>query len=140
MVKDSSTIENMDLATLVNSIAQDTGKLVTGQVELLRSEVAQELRRAGGAAVSIAAGGGLTAAGGLLSGMMLAHLVQRTTRMPLWLCFGIVGGGVAAAGVALLQAGRQELANVQLTPPPESAATLKENAAWLKKQLTPDKR
>ena len=43
----------------------------------------QELRQAGNAAVSVAAGGGLAAAAGILSGMTLAHLLHRATGLPL---------------------------------------------------------
>ena len=78
----------------------------------------------------------LMAAGGLLSGMMLAHALHRATRLPLWACYGLVGGGLGAAGVKLMQHGRDQIASVQLLPPPETAAALQENAAWVKEQVT----
>jgi hypothetical protein len=130
-----SDVENMDLPTLLKEIGRDTGTLVTQQVELIRAEVGQELRRAGEGAAAIAAGGGLAAAGGLLSGMMLAHLLERTTRLPLWMCYGAVGGGAIAASLALLNKGRHDIAAVQLTPPPETTEALKENATWLQGQV-----
>jgi hypothetical protein len=137
MAKQTVPPNEMELSTLVAEIVHDTGTLLSKQVELLRAELAEEARRAGGAAVSLAAGGGLMAAGGLLSGMMVAHVLQRTTRLPLWACYGLAGSGIGAAGLALLQEGREKIASVQLVPPPESAAALQENVAWLKNQMTP---
>jgi hypothetical protein len=136
MSKAAPAVENLDLPALVGGIVRDTGTLMGQQVDLLRAEVTQEVRRAGGAAVSIAAGGGLAAAGGLLTGMMLAHVLQRTTRLPLWACYGAVGGGIGAAGALLLLQGRDKIANVQLVPP-QTTEALKENVAWLKDQVTP---
>jgi hypothetical protein len=128
-------LKNVEFSSLVGAIVQDMGSLLGQQLQLLRAELHQEARRAGVGMASFAAGGGLMAAGGLLSGMMLAHLLQRTTRLPLWLCYGAVGGGLGAAGWDLLQKGRGSLAQVQLIPPPESAAALKENVEWAKAQM-----
>lgn len=135
MSKESAALKEMDLVTLIGGIAQDTGTLVNQQFELLRADLAQEAQRAGGALTSLAAGGGLLAAGGLLSGMMLAHGLHRATRLPLWMCYGVVGGGLGAAGAKLLQTGRDRIGHVQILPPSESAAALQENVEWAKAQI-----
>ena len=121
--------------SLLGDIAHDGRHLLDQQIELFRVEVGQELRRAGGAVASVAAGGGLTAAGGILSGFMLAHLLHRTTHLPLWSCFGLVGGALGAAGVRLLRSGRDGFSELQ--PLPQTTAALGENVTWLKDQLTP---
>lgn len=136
MSEEARSLEKQDLPTLVAGIARDTGTLVNQQIELLRADLAAEARRAGGGIVSMAAGGGLVAAGGLLSGMMLAEALHRASRLPLWVCYGLVGGGLGATGVALLRQGRDAIATVELLPPPETAAALKENVAWVKEQIT----
>lgn len=136
MSKDSASLQNQDLPTLIGGIARDTGTLVQQQVDLLRADLVSEARRAGGAVLSMAAGGGLVAAGGLLSGMMLVHALHRATRLPLWVCYGLVGSGLGATGLTLLRDGREKIASVQLLPPPETAAALKENVAWVKQQVT----
>jgi hypothetical protein len=137
MPDQADSLEKLDLSALLREILQDSGTLVGQHVELLRAEVMQEVRRAGGAAALMAAGGGLAMAGGLLSGIMLAHLIHRETKLPLWVCYGIVGGGVSAAALALLQEGRERLSQVQLLPPPETTNALMEDAKWLKEKLTP---
>ena len=135
MTHRATPLENQDLAELVGGIVHDAGTLLSEQVDLLRAEVSQQVRHAGEAAASIAAGGGLTAAGGLLSGMMLAHLLHRVTKLPLWACYGAVGGGISAAGIALLLEGKNKIGQVQLTP--QTVESFKENAAWLKEQVSP---
>ncbi len=135
MSNQASEIEDLDLGSLVAGIAQDSGRLLEQQIGLLRDEIKQEAARIGEGAVQVAAGGGLLAAGGLLTGMMLAHIVQRATRLPLWMCYGIVGGGMTATGIAQFIAGREKLSSVQMTPPPETATAFKENVEWLKNQL-----
>lgn len=136
MAKPSNPGANEDLANLARSIARDAGKLFSQHVDLLRAEMSQEMRRAAGAALSLAAGGGLAAVGGLFVNLMLAHLMQRTTRLPLWCCYGLVGGGCATAGMALLRQGQARLTDVRLLPT-QTVAAVEENLTWLKEQLHP---
>jgi hypothetical protein len=84
----------------------------------------------------VAAGGGLAAAAGILSGMMLAQLLHRATGLPLWASYGAVGGALGAAGAALLRSGGKGLAGLHLIPP-QTAQAVKENLTWLKQELTP---
>jgi hypothetical protein len=133
--KRPGTANPTDLGTLVGSIAGDATELVREQIDLFKAEAARELRRAGEAAAAAAAGGGLVAAGGLVSGLMLVHLLNRATGLPLWACYGLVGGGLGAAGAALLKAGRDGIAG--LRPLPRTTEALGENVAWLKDQLDP---
>jgi hypothetical protein len=111
--------------------------LVAQQVDLLRSEVRQELGEAKAAAASMGAGVGLVAAGGLLSTLMLVHALHKATGLPLWACYGLVGGAAGAAGAGLLAAGRKGAEGVRLLPPPRTARAVKENLTWLKEQVTP---
>jgi hypothetical protein len=120
---------------LARDIVQDAERLIVQQFDLLRSEVRQGLQQAGGTMLSLSAGAGLVAAGGMLATLMLVHGVQRATRLPLWSCYGLVGGALGAAGAALLANGRRQLGGLQLIPE-QSAAALKENLAWLKEQVT----
>src|SRR5262249_34280894 len=101
------------LGALLGTIAPDAKGLLGQQPHPFPAEVGQELGKAGTAAASVAAGGGLTAAGGLLSGFMLAHLLHKLTGAPLWACYGLVGGGLGAAGVALLRSGRDTIADLR---------------------------
>jgi len=125
-----------DLTTLVKEIIHDSEALIGQQLRLLRSEVREELDQAKDAALAIGAGAGLVATGGVLTALMAVHALHKATRLPLWGCYGLVGGLLGATGAGLLAVGRREAAGVQLAPPPRTTEALKENLAWLKEQTT----
>jgi len=136
VVKHPATAHEPELTTLVKEIVADSGTLIGQQLALFRSEVHRELDEAKEAALAIGAGAGLVATGGVLSALMLVHALHKGTRLPLWSCYGLVGGFLGASGLGLLAAGRDRAAGVHLLPPPETAQALKENLAWLKEQTT----
>jgi len=136
MAQTSAPADNLNITDLVGRIAEDAGRLIGQQIDLLTTEVKDELRKAAGSASQVAAGGGLTAVAGIMSGMMLAHLLNRATGLPLWCAYGTVAGALGAAGAALLKSGGAGLAQVDLVPPHATQA-VKENLSWLKDQLTP---
>jgi hypothetical protein len=119
-----------DTGELVQAIAQDAGRLIEEQFRLLRSEVEQEIAKARRAAISVGLGAGLVATGGILGTLMAVHFLHRTTQLPLWGCYGLVGGLLGAAGAGLLSSGVAEAAQIRLLPP-QTAETLREDAATL---------
>ena len=135
MTTDADRDGERDASELLGDITRHAGTLVVQQLDLARAEIGQELRRAGTAAASLAGGGGLAVAGGLLGGFAVAQLLRDITGLPLWLCYGAAAGGLGAAGGMLLKSGRDGLAG--LKPLPETVAAFGENVEWLKDQLTP---
>jgi len=125
-----------DLTTLLKEIVEDSERLIEQQMRLLRAEVQEQLQRAEVAALSLGAGAGLVATGGAFSALMVVHALHKATRLPLWACYGLVGGTLGALGTSLLAAGRKEAANIRLLPPPRTAAALRENLTWIKEQTT----
>jgi hypothetical protein len=91
------------------------------------------------AAMSLGIGLGLAAIGGWLLILMLVHLVHVFTALPLWACYGIVGGLLAAGGIELLVLGTQKLAQLHLVPQ-DTVETMKENVQWLKEQVRSNSR
>ena len=128
--------EEPTLGELVREIAHDAETLIDQQFQLIRSEWRQELDQAKGAAAALGAGTVLVATGGILTTMMLVHGLQRATRLPLWGCYGLVGGAMGAFGAGLLVGGMRKAGDVHLAAPPESLAALKENLAWIGDQAT----
>jgi hypothetical protein len=124
-----------DIASKVSeaaeSVAHDAERLAILHVDLLRSELKQAAGDASPALVSLGAGAGLAAAGGLLGSLALVHGLQRATRMPLWTCYGLVGGVLGAVGVGLMGSGGRKLSGVDLVPH-ETLAALKEDLEWVK--------
>lgn len=134
MARKTDTRTEPDFTQLVEGIIEDGQRLIRQEFELLRGEVREEIAHAKSAAVSAGAGVGLLALGGALGVEMLVHGLHAGTGLPLWACYGLVGGAAGAAGVALLGQARRQAAGVHLGLPPQTAASLSENLAWLKGQ------
>jgi hypothetical protein len=120
---------------LVKTIARDADRLLGLHADLLRSELRRTAAAVSPALVSIGAGAGLVAAGGLLGSFMLVHGLHRTTRLPLWGCYGLVAGVLGTLGVGLVGSGMRRLSGVGLLPR-ETIATLKEDLEWIKHRTT----
>jgi len=125
-----------ELTHRLSEIADLVAQLAGQQFRLLASEVRQDARNTGEAALCFGGAAGMFAAGGVLSTLALVHLLHRATRLPLWTCYGIAAGLAGGTGVGLVAAGRAKAAAVQLPALPETAAGLKENLAWIREQLT----
>jgi hypothetical protein len=124
-----------DLMALIKEIVHDSEVLAGQQVRLLRTELREELVHAREAALLLGAGAGLAATGGVFSALALVHALHKATRLPVWVCYGLVGGLLGAAGAGLLSSGRERAAGLRL-PPPQTMAALRENLAWLEEQVS----
>jgi uncharacterized membrane protein required for colicin V production len=124
------------IATLVSGIVGDGQRLIEQQLALFRREIESALRQARNAAISMALGAGVAALGGLLLVAMFVHLLHAYTDLPLWGCYGLVGGVLAATGALLLIIGGKGAADVHLLAPKQSTEAFKENVEWLKHQTT----
>jgi hypothetical protein len=112
-------------------IAHDAERLVGLHAELLRSELRQSAAQAAPALASLGAGAGLAVAGGLLGSLAMVHALHRATRLPLWGCYGLVGGLLGAAGAGLVGSGVRQISEVSFIPR-ETIATIKEDFEWVK--------
>jgi hypothetical protein len=123
--------KKMNLAEQVEPIAQDAERIVGLHVDLLKSELRQASREITPALVGLGAGAGLALTAGILGSLALVHGLNRSTRLPLWGCFGLVGGLLGATGLGLMGSGARQLSRVSLVPY-ETIATLKEDVEWVK--------
>ena len=122
-----------DLGDLLGAVLRDAEALAGQHVALLRAELRHELVEAGLAAASVGVGASLTAAAGVLGSLMLVHKLHDSTRVPLWGCYGLVGGALGAVGVGLLASGLGRAAAVDLVPR-QTGAALREDFEWVKDQ------
>ena len=128
------------VSTAVRGIIEDAVELMRQQLLLLKAELRADVRKA---AVSIALLAG--SIGPLLMGMlmfclMFVHLLHWATlpseqlvdpaTLPLWTCYGIVGGAFALVGAGLLSVGVYRFKHFHPFPE-ESARALEENIQWL---------
>ena len=136
MTNEPESRREQGTSDLIHGILADAEKLFHEQVALLRQEVRDEIARARSAVVAGGVGVGMTALGGVLCAQMLVHGLQSATRMPLWACYGLVGGGLAGGGLALLNRARRDVAGIPLGLPPKTSEAIRENVDWLKKQAS----
>jgi hypothetical protein len=126
------------LAQLVGELVEDAKQLLRQELALATHEIHQEIDKTKVALASLGVGIGLAAVGGLLLIVMLVHLLHALTPLPLWACYGIVGGIFAVIGVVLLYRAKQQISRIDIIPP-QTIDTMKENVRWIKEKTTSDK-
>ena len=128
MVRDERSIGD-----LFSELANETGTLIRQEVALAQAEVTQKATVAGKNVASLAMGGavGYAAFLTLLAGVvaMFSYL------MPVWLAALIVAAIVGAVSYYMITAALAKLKKADLAPR-ETVMTLKEDAQWLKRQVT----
>jgi hypothetical protein len=131
MAADLQTNSGPTLTHLVSGIIGDAQALLKQQLALFRTEMKQDIKRTKQALVALVSGLALVSVGATLLCFMAVHGLHAAFRdLPLWACFGIVGGVLAAGGgIAFYSALRQFQ---EFNPlPDESAQALKENVQWI---------
>lgn len=123
------------LASLIGGIINDARDILLKEFTMAKLEVRDELRKAKTAAVSLGIGISISVVGGLLLILMLVHLLHALADLPLWGCYGIVGGVLLAVGLFALYTGKKTAEKIEIVPQ-ETVETLKENAKWIKDQTT----
>ena len=129
MATDTRQPASSDLSRLAEGTIRDIETLIGQHFDLLKTEMKQELAKARDAAVDVGAGVGAVAVGGALGTLALVHLLQRVTRLPLWACYGAVGGSLGLLGAASIAAGVRRASDLNLVP--------RQTAEVLKEELTP---
>ena len=126
--------EASDVPSVLGAIARDGTRLVRQQVELFRAEARQELSKVVRSGGVVAGGAGLTAAAGLMGGLMAVHFLHRVTRLPLWVCYGLAAAGAGTGGLYLMRTGARDLLDLRF---PRTTQALNENLEWLGEQASP---
>jgi hypothetical protein len=124
------------LAALLGGIMHDAKDLLVQELTLAKLEGQDELRQIKTATLSLGIGIGVAAVGGILLSVMLVHVLAAYTDIPLWGCYGIVGSGFGVLGWVLLASGKHKIEEIDVIP--QTVETMKENAQWLREQMTSD--
>jgi len=119
------------MTSLVSGIITDAQDLIKQQLDLVRHEIREDVRKAKEAAASLALGFGLAAVGGLFVCTMLALLLQKAG-LEQWACFGIVGGVMLVVGLVLTYLAKKEAETINPLGG-EAAKALEENVQWITK-------
>jgi len=135
MASNQAATADTGISELVKDALGQGQKLLQQQFDLLRQELKEEVGKAGAAATSVGGGAGMIALGCGLGILAAVHFLHARTRLPLWACYGIVGGAFIGCGAQLLTAGVVAASDVHLIPE-QTTEALKENAAAVGEALS----
>jgi len=138
---ESGTASGSTLVGTIRGILDDFQQLLQQQFAMARAEVRADWVRTKTALWPLALGAGLFLVGAPLLCVMLVYLIHHMTsppgtdpaNIPLWACYGIVGGFFTLASAALIMAGLQRFQSFNPLPD-ETARALQENVQWLTKK------
>src|ERR1700730_10262757 len=106
IANDDPSPPDRSVTTLVSGIIADAQHLIQQQLAMFRQEIRDDLRKSRDAALAMGVGIGITLIGSALLLIMLPLLLHwAAPELPLWACFGIVGGVLTAVGGILVYVG-----------------------------------
>ena len=120
--------------SIFTGILDDARILMRQETQLLKDELRLEISKAGRAASGFGIGAVLAAVGALFLLLMLVHGLHEWFLWPLWLSYGLVGGAITGAGIALIVKA-QSLAGTVHATPRRSLHAMKENVQWIKERM-----
>ncbi len=133
MPADLQTSSEPSLASLATGIINDVHELFKQQLSLLKHEVELSVRRTVEGSASLLVGMAMLLVGGAVMGFGLVYLLAWLfPAVPLWGCYGIVGGMLMIPGAGLTFFGARTFQAVGTTAE-EAGESLKENLEWTTK-------
>jgi hypothetical protein len=121
---------DQSMTKLISGIITDAQELVRQQLAMFRTELKQDVRRTKQALVALVIGLALASVGATLLCFMAVYGLEAAFELPLWACFGIVGGLLALGGGLAFYSALKQF-NEFNPLPDESAQALKENMQWI---------
>lgn len=107
--------------SLLTGITAEAKELLLLEVALKKLEVQYELTKAKSAAISLGIAIGTVAVGVMLLALTAVHGLAAQSAIPLWACYGIVGGVIAAIGAVGLVFARSKAVKLDIAPRPSLA-------------------
>jgi Putative Actinobacterial Holin-X, holin superfamily III len=123
--------EGRSAAELLSDLADEAGLLICQELALFRSELAQNLERAGRGVIALVVGAVLVMSA--WCALLAAATLVLSLLVPPWLAALLVASGNFLAGAGLLYFGKGRLAVRSLTPR-RALRSLRANAAWIRER------
>lgn len=133
MSREIITRDERTIGELFSELANETGTLIRQEMALAQAEMTTKVTRAGKNLAYVAAGGFVGFAALLV--LLAAVVAAMAYFMPVWLAALIVAVIVGTISYSMISSSLAALRRTSLAPN-ETVATLKEDAQWLRKQMT----
>lgn len=135
----SDLVHGESIGSLLRGILVDLRMLVREEIALARVELREQAGRAKAGAISLG-----FAAVALVIGLVFLLIAAATAiadvfDWPVWAGFLALAVLLGLGGIAAMLFGRRQLRSVHAVPT-EAVSTLKENAEWIAKRLSSDRR
>ena len=125
--------DERSLGDLFSELAAETGTLVRQEVSLAQAEITGKATRVGKQVGYLAVGGAIGYAAMLA--IMAGVIIGLSNFVPAWAAALLVGAVVGGVSFFLISSAIERLKNTNLKPE-ESVESIKEDAQWLKNQLS----
>ena len=138
MARDYSRYDRNDqsLGAMIGELVGDVQDLIRGEVNLAKQEVKEEAKAAG-MGVGLMVGAGVLAFVGLFFiGLTLTYALNAV--IPIWAAALIVAALFLIAAFVLFTMGKGRLQHVDPVPR-QAVESIKEDAEWVKQQISSDK-
>lgn len=133
MAQQQMVKQEESLGDLFSDLASHTGKLIKQEISLVQVELAHKASNAGRNVGFLAAGGVAAFASVLV--LLAAAVIILSNVIPLWLSALVVGGIVGVVAYLIISSALNDLKKIEWAPR-ESVESIKEDAQWLKNQVT----
>ena len=133
MAQQQMVREERSLGDLFTELATETGTLVRQEMALAQAELTSKASKAGKNVAYLAVGGAVAFTAALA--LTAAVILLLSMWIPAWLAALVVGIAIAVAAYSILTSALSALRKTDPVPR-ETIETLKEDAEWLKNELT----
>ena len=133
MAQQQMVKEERSLGDLFSDLASETGTLIRQEVTLAQTELTKKATSVGKNVGYLVVGGAVGYAAAL--SLIAAVIIGLANFIPAWAAALIVSAVVGIAAYMMISSARAALNKTDLTPH-ETVETLKEDAQWLKKQVS----
>lgn len=127
------TKDERSLGELFSELATETSNLVKQEVSLAQAELTQKATKAGKNVGYLVVGGAIAYAG--LLAIIAAVIIGLSHVVSAWIAALLVGIIITVVAVVMIMSALSALKNMSMTPT-QTVETIKEDAQWLKNQVS----